>query len=486
MQINNSKIEVVIYFSPPYSDYRFIYSSENLLDLLPSLRSGVLEFLDVMKFKGYFIKSFRSGNVNYIAIGRRSIEVNMSRGQKAPYVYTFILRLSDFLKYHIDLEKLFNKIIDYDVVYKQFEEGKNVLSISSVPIDEVQIKIERDLRLPILDRRGYIFYVKNLEDALQQFRELYRNIWLRILFDFLLTENYQDSYLLSNVIVFSYNNYGNFRQDGKFIEFSNINLDIKDICKYLDSFHNIDIVEGYREKIRNFIDTYINRDKILNDVERIVRNIENTHINRENIEYINKTWEEFQNYKKNLDVLGVQDEYSGRIQRAIKNLPEDEGIELLEYIRQKNIQVCKPLRDALEEYERELDEKTIQKMLSLIKQQAILNKEVINYVKNRPALLNKLFEECRKYFSSLIKEELDKASNNFKSVHNNLGTALTNLNFLQELEKSLSKEGLEGLARKIKDLYKEEEKEYDKLIEEMGRNIEKLKSKKRAFLGFSI
>lgn len=492
--VNNAEVEVIVYLSPPNSDYRVLSSRK---DFLP-IAGKIVNNLNYLKIQGYFVKSFYYGNRNYVAIGYKTFVINKSRKQKVDYVYMFIFKLSDFLKYSIDLNKLINKIEDYYKLYNTFESGK-IPEIKSVHIDEIRAKDEIDTRLfKSLNsgRVGYILYANNFEEALNRFKELYKNIWLRILFDFLIVENYGSTLLADTIII----NYGSRGQD-KLPEFSDTDLksryrSVEDLCKSLqehiqkavygqDPCTVVDDVEDYRERIRKYINILINEPKIINEINNIIVEIRNTPINKNTIGQVNKLCNELLSKSQDLRHIPNLRNLIGDPQEIFKETllkdRYDELIKLIEIMEYaKNIPLCEPLKTALDEIVREKLNKenifnTLHNIIEKVLQGGLTDRDkiIIDY-----ALSNFSNDFINWYINSIIKNRYDEAYKGFEDFIDKYEQLKNLCSSIKELE-SLSKK--DAKIKKHAEAFKIIREHCDNLDEKIRNEV-----KEKMKLGFSI
>jgi len=425
LEPGDRKIEVFVYLSPPSADYLRLHSP-GLRDLFPALSpsiSRVITFLNsyigdtARKEVGtpnYFIKSFRSGDLNYIAIGRWSSEVNRSRGQAAPYVYMFILKTSEYLRYPIDLERLLRKVRSYEELYSELETGASP-TIESVPLDEVSLTdYKEDRRAPDISSRqgGYIIYADSLEEALRRLGELYRNVWLRLLFDFLVIRGYGRS-PPPGTIVISYGASG-FEESPRLME--GISLNVEDACRSLarrtgrhdvvverDPCTVLDYVKDYREEVKKFIGTNVRSQELLQAVKSLISSIESTPFTMENLANHVKLLEDLSKYREKLSILGLWEKYYDEALDKLKGrMRADLGlntcINLANYVRQKKGQPAGKLEELsilslaqreCESLERELPEKVFNILHGVLVEHRQLSGEDIAIIKY--AVEKKLF-----------------------------------------------------------------------------------------------
>ena len=481
---NNAEVEVIVYLSPPNSDYRVLSSGK---DFSP-IAGNIVNILNYLKIQGYFVKSFYR-NGNYVAIGYKTTVINKSRGQKVDYVYMFIFKLSDFLKYSIDLNKLINKIEDYYKLYNTFESGK-IPEIKSVPIDEIRAEDEIDTRLPISlnsDRAGYILYANDSGEALNRFKELYKNIWLRTLFDFLIVEKYEGTLPLDTIII----NYGSRGQD-ILPEFSDTDLksryrSVEDLCKSLQEFIQkavyeqdpctvVDDVKDYREIIRKYINILIKEPIIINEINNKIVKIRDTSINKNTIGQVNELCNELLSESQYLRHIPNLRNLLGDLQEIFKEtLPKDrydELIEIMEYA--KNIPLCEPLKTALDKIVREkLNRENIFNTLHNIIEKVLQgglsdgDKIIIDY-----ALSNFSRDD---FINLIIKSRFDEALKGFKDFIDKYEQLKNSCSSIKELE-SLSKK--DAKIKKHAEAFKIIREHCDNLDEKIRKEVEE-KIKKR-------
>jgi len=488
---NNAEVEVIVYLSPPNSDYRVLSSGK---DFSP-IAGNIVNILNYLKIQGYFVKSFYR-NGNYVAIGYKTTVINKSRGQKVDYVYMFIFKLSDFLKYSIDLNKLINKIEDYYKLYNTFESGK-IPEIKSVPIDEIRAEDEIDTRLPISlnsDRAGYILYANDSGEALNRFKELYKNIWLRTLFDFLIVENYEGTPSADTIII----NYGSRGQD-KLPKFSDTDLrsiyrSVEDLCKslqeYIQSLQEyipvygrdpctvVDDVKDYREIIRRYIDILINGPIIINEINDKIVKIRGTSINRNTIGQVNELCNELLSKSQYLRHIPNLRNLPGDLQEIFKEtLPKDRYDELIEIMGYaKNISLCEPLKTALDMIVRENRENifnTLHNIIEKVLQGGLTDKDkiIIDY-----ALSNfSLDDFINWYINSIIESRFKEALEGFKVFIDKYGQLKNSCSSIKELE-SLSKK--DAKIKKHAEAFKKIREHCDNLDEKIRKEVEE-KIKKR-------
>jgi len=487
---NNVEVEVIVYLSPPDSDYR-VLSSRKDKDFL-SIAGNIVNILNYLKIQGYFVKSFYSGNRNYVAIGYKTFVVNKSRGQRVDYVYMFIFKLSDFLKYSIDLNKLINKIEDYYKLYNTFESGR-IPEIKSVHIDEIRAEDEIDTRLPIslnFGRVGYILYANNFEEALNRFKELYKNIWLRTLFDFLIVENYGGTLSADTIII----NYGS-RGEDKLPKFSDTDLNsiyrsVEDLCKSLQEYIQkavygrdpctvVDDVKDYREIIRKYIDILIKGPIIINEINDKIVKIRDTSINKNTIGQVNELCNELLSKSQYLRHIPDLRNLPGDLQEIFKEtLPKDrydELIEIMEYA--KNITLCEPLRTALDKIVREKLNRenifnTLHNIIEKVLQHGLTDKDkiIIDY-----ALSNFSRDD---FINLIVKSRFDEALKGFKDFIDKYEQLKNSCSSIKELE-SLSKK--DAKIGKHAEAFKIIREQCDKLDEKIRNEV-----KEKMKLGFSI
>ncbi|MCC6017064.1 MAG: hypothetical protein LM582_08490 [Desulfurococcaceae archaeon] len=489
--VNNAEVEVIVYLSPPNSDYIVLSSRKDF----SSIAGNIVNILNYLKIQGYFVKSFYYGNRNYVAIGYKTSVTNKSRGQKADYVYMFIFKLSDFLKYSIDLNKLINKIEDYYKLYNMFKSRKP--EIKSVHIDEIRAEDEIDTRLfKSLNsgRVGYILYANNFEEALNRFKELYKNIWLRILFDFLIVENYGGTLLADTIII----NYGSRGQD-KLPEFSDTDLksryrSVEDLCKSLqehiqkyiqkavygqDPCTVVDYVENYREIIRKYIDILINEPIYINEINNIIVEIRKTPINKNIIGQVNELCNKLLSKSQDLQHIPNLRNLLGDLQEIFKEtLPKDsydELIETMEYA--KNIPLCEPLKTALDKIVREKLNRenifnTLHNIIEKVPQGDLTDRDkiIIDY-----ALSNFSLDD---FIDLIIKSRYDEAHKSFKDFIDKYEQLKNLCSSIKELE-SLSKR--DARIKKHAEAFKNIRKHCDNLDEKIRNEV-----KEKMKLGFSI
>jgi hypothetical protein len=489
--VNNAEVEVIVYLSPPNSDYRVLSSGK---DFLP-IAGNIVNILNYLKIQGYFVKSFYSRNRNYVAIGYKTFVINRSRGQRVDYVYMFIFKLSDFLKYSIDLNKLINKIEDYYILYNTFESGE-IPEIKSVHIDEIRAEDEIDTRLPkSLNSGRYILYANNFEEALNRFKELYKNIWLRILFDFLIVENYEGTLLADTIII----NYGSRGQD-KLPEFSDIDLksrysSVEDLCRSLQEYIQravygqdpctvVDDVKDYREIIRGYIKILITEPIIINEINNKIVKIRDTSINKNTIGQVNELCNELLSKSQYLRHIPNLRNLLGDLQEIFKETllkdRYDELIEIMEYA--KNISLCEPLKTALDEIVREkLNRENIFNTLHNIIEKVLQggladgDKIIIDY-----ALSNFSLDD---FINLIIKSRFDEALKGFKDFIGKYEQLKNLCSSIKELE-SLSKK--DAKIKKHAEAFKIIRKHCDDLDEKIRNEVEEKMKKEKMKLGFSI
>lgn len=494
--VNNAEVEVIVYLSPPNSDYRVLSSGK---DFLP-IAGNIVNILNYLKIQGYFVKSFYSRNRNYVAIGYKTFVINKSRKQKVDYVYMFIFKLSDFLKYSIDLNKLINKIEDYYKLYNTFESGK-IPEIKSVHIDEIRAEDEIDTRLfksLNFGRVGYILYANNFEEALNRFKELYKNIWLRILFDFLIVENYGSTLLADTIII----NYGSRGQD-KLPEFSDTDLksryrSVEDLCKSLQEYIQkavygqdpctvVDDVEDYREIIRKYINILINEPTIINEINNIIVKIRDTSINKNTIGQVNELCNELLSKSQYLRHIPNLRNLLGDPQEIFKETllkdSYDELIEITEYA--KNIPLCEPLKTALNEIVREKLNKenifnALRNIIEKVPQGGLTDRDkIIIYY----ALSNFSNDFINWYKNSIIESRFGEALKGFEDFIDKYEQLENSCSSIKELE-SLSKK--DAKIKKHAEAFKIIREHCDNLDEKIRNEVEEKMKKKKMKLGFSI
>jgi hypothetical protein len=438
MRISNQNIETIVYLHLPSTGYMFLSSDKSLEDLYPSFSRGVISFLASNNIRGYFLKSFRSdkNNVNYVAVGWKSVEVDRVDGRAADYVYAYIFKVSDFLKYSVNLKKIFKeRITSYSDLYREFEKKgfkEDAVKLKPLSINEIRVEYERDLKLPIIEPRevGYVIHVDSLDSALRLFEEkMYKNMWLRVLFDYVFVENYRES-PPPNTIVFSYGTRGEKPPD--LFNFST-SFNIEEFCRNLATNLNysidkhypctiLDHVENYRKEIKDYIYIQVIKGPELEKATmEIINRVKSTSINKDTIENINKLCKEFEENVKSLRPLKLEPKYYySKVSEAFKsNMPKDlyRLIEILEHIQERNIQLCELLRGILEECEKDLDRRILEELPDHIKQFPISDKGkfIVRFVvKKKPSILSMLIE--REY--ETLSHSLEDFSIKYKGFNN--------------------------------------------------------------------
>lgn len=523
LKFGDKKIEAFVYLSSPFSDYERLYSpglKAFFSTLSPSINK-VITFLDHYVTReelgigtpSYFIKSFRNGNLNYIAIGQRSFEVNKSRGQVAPYIYMFILKVSDYLKYSIDLEKLLRKVRSYEELYRELERGVSP-AIESVPLDEVALTgCKEDWRIPVIDswQEGYIIYVDSLEEALRRLRELYRNIWLRILFDFMVIRGYRRSPPPGTIVI----SYGaNLEKSLKLRE--DISLDVIDACKGLAkqfSYHDtevesnpcivLDYVEDYKERVKRFIDTYVIRFQLLQTVGNIINSIESTPFTKENLTIHGKLLEDLSKYREQLLILGWEEYYSKALDKLKERMQKDldlyKCIDLINYVKLGRMQPAGGLKDLLnlaqkvcESFDKELPEKLSNILHGVLVEHRPLSDEDITIIKYASEKITSLFSTDSLRSSSVYKlvmereadlsaaaknfiEESKKLIERFREKYKSFDTLCNELKSgLEKLEKLLSREGLKNWTKDIEGVLSEKCSTLGKIKDSVKRSLKEM------------